>query len=372
MKSSFKFRARPALAIAILAFGGCADIPLPVARQGAPAVEPVTGLVEVAAPALDASLLQPPVAPFRLGPGDMLEIEVMGDVSTRATVTVGPDGKIYYYLLPGLDVWGLTLSEAREKLGAGLQKYVRERPVVSLSLKTAASQRVWLLGRVNTPGVYVLAGPTTLLDAISQAGGLSSASAFSSLAASLGLNTAGASVPESADLKRSFIMRQGQVLRVDFGRLLRDGDLAQNIYLQPDDFVFLPSATVPEVHVLGAVAHPQSEKLAGPLTVAQAIALAGGTVPDAVLANVAVLRGSFAEPQIAIVAVNDVLRGRTPDMRLEAGDIVFVPYAPYRTLERYANLILDTFARTIGVNAGAHAAGSGNVSSIGINISAGR
>ncbi len=369
MSSTLRLPSVTAITALALLLTSCATPPLPVASQGAPEVAPVTGLVDVAPEqAVDAALLQAPASLFRLGPGDVMEIEVMGDGSTRASVTVGPDGKIYYYLLAGLDVWGLTLSEARERLGTELQKYVREKPVVSLSLRTVASQRVWMLGRVNSPGVYVLGGPTTLLDVISQAGGLSSASAMTSLAASLGLNTATVAAPESADLSRSFVIRQGQVLRIDFQKLLREGDLKQNIYLQPDDFIFLPSATVPEVHVLGAVTHPQAQKLAGPLTVVQAIALAGGSAPDAYLSNVAVLRGSFSKPQIAIISVNDVLRGKASDMRLQAGDIVFVPYAPYRTLTRYANLILDTFARTIGVNAGAHAAGSDTSTSIGINV----
>ena len=83
------------------------------------------------------------------------------------------------------------------------------------------------------------------------------------------------------------------------------------------------------------------------------------------------VRGSFTHPQIAVVSVDDVLHGKTPDLKLEVGDIVFVPNTPYQTLERYANLILDTFARTLGVNAGAHAAGSGNIASVGINVTAG-
>ena len=86
----------------------------------------------------------------------------MGDLATRSTVTVGPDGKIYYYLLPGLDVWGLTLPEASARLGDELKKYIREKPVVSLTLRVVASQRVWVLGRINSPGIYTLAGPTTL------------------------------------------------------------------------------------------------------------------------------------------------------------------------------------------------------------------
>src|SRR5689334_2180979 len=60
----------------------------------------------VASPASDPAWLQPPTKAFTLGPGDRLEIEVLGETGTRAPVTVGPDGKIYYYLLPGLRVEG--------------------------------------------------------------------------------------------------------------------------------------------------------------------------------------------------------------------------------------------------------------------------
>ena len=50
---------------------------------------------------IDPSLLAPPTEPFRLGPGDVLEIEVIGEAKSQSIVTVGPDGKIYYSLLPG-------------------------------------------------------------------------------------------------------------------------------------------------------------------------------------------------------------------------------------------------------------------------------
>src|SRR5256886_6026038 len=53
---------------------------------------------------LSLEWLKPPTNRFTLGPGDYLEIEIMGDTLTRATNFVAPDGRIYYYLLPGLDV----------------------------------------------------------------------------------------------------------------------------------------------------------------------------------------------------------------------------------------------------------------------------
>jgi polysaccharide biosynthesis/export protein len=358
-----------ALAALAVFFSGCENLPLPAAREGIPvAPVPAFAAVQAAPPEpLDPALLLPGETIFRLGPGDQLEIEVMGDLSTRASLTVGPDGKIYYYLLPGLDVWGLTLPEARARLGDELKKYVREKPVVSLTLRVVASQHVWVLGRVNSPGIYTLVGPTTLLDAVAQAGGLSSSSAFASLAANVGVNRPSGNTSEAADLSRSFIIRRGRVLPVDFQQLLRDGALSQNVYLQPDDFIFLPSARAAQVHILGAVVQPHSERMTGSLTVVQAIALSGGTEREACLANVAILRGPLAHPQIAIVAVDEILRGKAPDVRLESGDIVFVPLAPQRVLTRYVNLILDTFARTVGVNAGARAV-DGNTTPIGIGV----
>src|SRR6185503_15662834 len=50
-------------------------------------------------------LLKPPTQPFVIGPGDVLDIEILGEPNSQATVAVGPDGKVYYSLLPGTFVW---------------------------------------------------------------------------------------------------------------------------------------------------------------------------------------------------------------------------------------------------------------------------
>jgi polysaccharide biosynthesis/export protein len=356
--------------IAASLFSGCESNTLPTAMPGIPDATPVASAMTEAAPVapLDPALLQAPTTPFRLGPGDQVDIELVGEPSSGATVTVGPDGKIYYYLLPGLDVWGLTLPEARDRLDRELRKYIRELPVVTLSLRTQASQRFWMLGRVGNPGVYTLDGPTSLLDALAQAGGLASVVAQTTGAAGSSAG-AGSSNLENADLSRSFIIRQGHFLPVDFQRLLREGDLSQNIYLQPNDFIFLPSSHSARVHVLGAVVRPQSERTSGALTLAESIALAGGTEPQACLSNVAVLRGSLAHPQVAIFAVDEIVHGKAPDVRLQPNDIVYVPYSTNRVLVRYVNLILDTFVRTVGVNEGVYAVtGQNTPVSVGVNL----
>src|SRR5208282_1313822 len=164
-------------------------------------------------------LLRPSEAPFTLGPGDRVEIELLGTTNSRSITTVGPDGKIYYYLLPGTDVWGLTLTETRDLLQKDLGKYVTE-PQVTVTLREVSSKHVWLLGRLNHPGVYPMAAPLSLLEAIGLAGGTASSANQITM-------------QDLADLRHSFVMRQGQFLPVDFYRLLREGDTTQNIYLQP-------------------------------------------------------------------------------------------------------------------------------------------
>src|SRR5688572_6180152 len=88
--------------------------------------------------------LRPPTNFFTLGPGDKLEVEILGDPSSRSLTTVGPDGRLYYYLLPGVDVWGLTLDQAKERIELGLREFLTE-PKVALQLRAIDSTRVWIL-----------------------------------------------------------------------------------------------------------------------------------------------------------------------------------------------------------------------------------
>lgn len=281
--------------------------------------------------------LQPPTDFFRLGPGDLVEIEVLGEPASRATVSVGPDGKIYYSLLPGLFVWGSTLTETKEVLEKEFSRYVRVKPEIAVSLRTVGSKRVWILGSVQTPGVYSLATPTTLLEGISAAGGA-------------------VSVPGSlsgmADLRSSFLMRDGRILRVDFHKLLAEGDLSQNIYLQSEDFIYLRSATSRNVYVMGAVALATIVPYSDRLSLAASIAAAGGTVDYAQVSHVALIRGSLANPRIAIVDYKAITKGKAPDVKLQQGDIVYVPFVPYRGLAVFAEEVLRQFVYTTAYNEG--------------------
>ena len=124
------------------------------------------------------------------------------NTASRATTSVGPDGKIYFHLLPGLDVWGLTLAQTKSLLERELAKYM-SGPQVAVALRTVGSKYVWLLGRLTKPGIYAMAAPMTLLEAIALAGGPAKSAST-------------VTTEELADLHHSFVMRQGQLLPVDF------------------------------------------------------------------------------------------------------------------------------------------------------------
>ncbi|MSU57150.1 MAG: hypothetical protein EXS35_03035 [Pedosphaera sp.] len=332
-------------AVVALAFlAGCQSPPQFKPLDDATAARPVAQVEKVTRTAI-TDLLQPPTDLFTLGPGDRIEIEILGTPTSRSTTPVGPDGKIYFHLLAGLDVWGLTLAQTKASLEKELTKYMSE-PQVAVTLRGVGSKSVWLLGRFARPGIYPMGGPMTLLEAFAAAGGTArSVSAITT--------------EDLGDLRHSFVVRQGQVLPVDFPKLLKEGDMTQNIYLRPDDLVYVPSSLSREVYVLGAVRVPHAIPFRDDVTVVSAIAGAYGTIKDAYVSQVAVVRGSLSDPQITLVDYHAIVTGQAQDVRLEPHDIVYVPFSPYRTLTKYLDLVVKTFANTVSANEGSLIVNSG-------------
>ena len=342
----------PLLALLIC---GCADI-----RHG-PTFDPrnpvgAPGFKDAAETnAIDPAWLKPSTNEFRLGPGDRVDIELIGSDQPATSALVGPDGKIYFDLLPGLEVWGLTPTQARDLLQKELAHYDKG-PRISVTLREVRSSRVWVLGRLNTPGIYPLEQPMTIVDAITRAGGLYTAQFTGT-------------TEELADLQHSFLLRRGKFLPVNFKKLIHEGDMAQNVYLEPDDFIYLPSALSTEVYVLGAVTEPRAVSFKDQVTLSSAIANARGTLPDAWLREVVIIRGSLTEPHYAVVNFLDIVKGRAPEVRLEPRDIVYVPDKPLALWRGALQTMLETFVRTIAANEGLRA--GGDTQKIGVSVNAG-
>jgi polysaccharide export outer membrane protein len=350
----------------VLALAGCASSKSDFTDTApAPAPKPVVVKNDI-----DPKLLEPDAGLMTLGPGDVLEVELIGSPETRTTAKVGPDGKIYFSLLPGMDVWGMNLPEAKAAIERELSRY-QNSPRIMLSLRAVGSKQVWVLGRLTRPGVYPITGPTTLLEAIAQAGGTSRSESQISTA-------------EISDLRHSFVVRKGEFVPVNFDRLLRHGDMTQNIYLQSGDFVYVPFSGSREVYVMGAVKFPRALPYVDQMSVVSAIAGTSGmtsydilerndngvTTQNADLSHVAIVRGSLSEPQVIIVNYHDIIKGNASDVMLEPGDIVHVPNSPYTTLKRYVNLIVNTFSTTVAANEGVRAAGG--TANVGVSVPVGK
>jgi protein involved in polysaccharide export with SLBB domain len=142
---------------------------------------------------------------------------------------------------------------------------------------------------------------------------------------------------------------------VNLQRLLKNGDLSQNIYLQPDDFVYLQSPRSESIYVLGAVVLPNAVPYREGISLATAMAYAGGPAPYASMSQIAIIRGSLSQPSIATVNFRRISDGELADIELEPGDLVYVPRTTFYVLEVFLNTALDTLVRTVAVNEGRNA-----------------
>jgi len=109
---------------------------------------------------------------YKLGPADEVAIRVVGQPDyTVEKAQVSPVGRLYHPLIGDVDVAGLTISQATERLTISFSEFIRE-PRVSVSLLAANSSMIGVLGDVARPGILVMSRPMTLLDAISASGGV--------------------------------------------------------------------------------------------------------------------------------------------------------------------------------------------------------
>ncbi len=252
-----------------------------------------------------------------LGPGDVLTLGIYGEPDlTLKAVPISPDGRISYLEAHDIVAAGLTVDELRDRLNQELGK-VRREPQVIVVPVAYQSKKYYVLGKVAQRGVFTLDRPTTLLEAVAQARGIETGM------------SADRTLVELADLSHSFIARGGHKLPVDFEKLFNHGDLSQNIALEPNDYIYFPAAETQEVYVLGYVDRPGAYSFTGTIGSLGAVAARGGFTDDAFKQRLLVIRGSLQHPETFVVDAADVLSGRTPDVKLQPHDIVYVSRRPW-------------------------------------------
>jgi polysaccharide export outer membrane protein len=113
---------------------------------------------------------QPGLPEYRIGPGDVLNIEVWKDAALSRQVTVLPDGKISFPLIGELTAGDRTVAELKKEIESKISRFVPDSPL-TVEVKQVNSLHIYVLGRVNAPGRFILTSNVTVLQALAIAGG---------------------------------------------------------------------------------------------------------------------------------------------------------------------------------------------------------
>jgi polysaccharide export outer membrane protein len=242
-------------------------------------------------------------ARVRVGAGDLVNVSVFDVPEVAQTIRVNDRGDATLSLIGSLHLAGLTTDEAQgliaKKLKAG--NYLVD-PQVSVFISQYATQGVSVLGEVNKPGVYQVLGSRSLLDIISEAGGITSFAG-----------------PE-ATIKHM----DGTTITV---RLSKDAhaSLSTDVQLAPGDKVLIPRAGL--VYVLGDVARPGGFIMGndGTMTLLQALAMAGGTNRTSSMNRSRLVRKGVSGYTETPVPLKRILSGEQADFQLQTEDILYIP-----------------------------------------------
>lgn len=166
---------------------------------------------------------------FILGPGDKIQIEVYRHDDLKKTIQIDPSGKIAYPFIGDIEAGGLSIPQLRDKIQAGLAKYIID-PQVSINISSdnatssasVRSQSVIVLGEVKNPGLFSLEVSYAALDVIALAGGFTS-------------NAKGQNV-----LLIRGGMKKPEMITLDLKKVLNGQDMTQNVYLQKGDVLYVP------------------------------------------------------------------------------------------------------------------------------------
>lgn len=108
---------------------------------------------------------------YRLNPEDEIKISVWKEEDLQGEVLVRPDGGISFPLVGDLMAGGKTIQELENEISGKIQRYIPEA-VVSVSLVKLAGLKVYVIGKVNKPGLFVLGDYVDVMQALSLAGGV--------------------------------------------------------------------------------------------------------------------------------------------------------------------------------------------------------
>ena len=158
---------------------------------------------------------------YQLNPGDAILVSVWREEALQKEVRVLPDGSVTLPLAGRVEVGGLGAPEVAMLIAAKLKDYLPD-PNVTVVITSIEGNRAYVLGKVSKPGPVVMAGPITVLQALSMAGGLDK-------------------FAEEGAIK--VVRRKGdaqEILQVVYKDLISGRDMTTNLLLKAGDTLIVP------------------------------------------------------------------------------------------------------------------------------------
>jgi polysaccharide export outer membrane protein len=266
---------------------------------------------------------------YRIGPGDVLEVRLykLPELS-REALRVEESGTIRMPLIEQ-DIQAVcrTENELAKDIASRYLPLMRN-PQVDVFIKEYHSRPVAVIGAVNTPGRFQLQRRIRLLDLLSFAGGPAERAGGN-------IQVVHSSTYPSCEASQ-VARNSSDALGISIFKL-RDtltGNGRSNPFVRPGDVITV--LEVEQIYVLGNVMRPSSFPLRERITLSQAIAMAGGTLPDSQSDRVRILRqkADGVNKEELVVNLKAITKRQIPDVVLQANDIVEVPTASGRRLLR--------------------------------------
>lgn len=255
---------------------------------------------------LTAMLLSMPFAAYAgdyvVGEGDVLDIAVWGVKELSFPAKVRPDGKITVPGLGDVAASGQTPAALQTALTVRLKELVKN-PIVTVAVTGITNSKVYIFGGGVKAGVFELLQRSTLLQLLCTIGEV-----------------------KSADLKKSYLLRNGKKIKENFHGLFIGGDTAGDVQLESGDSLFLPLLLDKSVYVLGAVNMPKAIEYREGLTVMEAILESGGFTKFASQNDTQIRRKEAGTDVTVPVKAKEIIQSGNMEqnVKLKPGDYIIV------------------------------------------------
>ncbi|NGX34712.1 MAG: hypothetical protein K1060chlam1_01065 [Candidatus Anoxychlamydiales bacterium] len=227
--------------------------------------------------------------------------------------------KIFLPKLGYLKVENLSIKEAKEKIQ---KRYLDEIEDIEVfvSFKEKKANKVEVAGLVNA--LVPIDAKMRLFDVLIKA-----------------------SLPASANLFKSYVLRDNSFLPVDLYKLMKEGDMSQNIYMENNDKIYIAEGTSSKIYVLGEV-HKQGAVniLDGKISLKDAIAEAGGVSLTADKSFIQIFRANVQDPKIYLLNFKHIIELPSASLNLIEGDIVLVGSTIISDWNKFVNQILPSIS----------------------------